>query len=29
MVTYGMDALATYNRGDFQRFEEVTLLAPE
>lgn len=29
MVTYGMDALATYNRGDFQRFEEVTLLTPE
>ena len=27
MATYGMDTLATYNRGDFQRFEEVTLLA--
>ena len=28
MATYGMNTLATYNRGDFQRFEEVTLLTP-
>lgn len=28
METYGIDALATYNRNDFQRFEGIRLLTP-
>ncbi len=28
LITYGIGALATYNQGDFQRFEEIRLLAP-
>lgn len=28
MVTYGIEAFATYNQNDFQRFEEIRLLVP-
>lgn len=28
MKTYGVDALATYNQDDFQRFEDIVLLPP-